>query len=58
MGLITKNPNPADKTVTPEPRVHGTTLKPTPSSDKSRRPYGRPFHKPRQSGTLRPFGPQ
>jgi hypothetical protein len=56
--LVSQRPNATDKTVAPAPRIHGTNLVPKPSSPKSTRPYGRPFHKPKQSGAMRPFGPQ
>jgi hypothetical protein len=58
--LVTKRQNTAgDKTVSPQPRVHGTSFTPAPSgTDRTRKGNGRAFHKPKQTGTQRPFGPQ
>lgn len=58
--LVSKKINTAgDKTVAPVARIHGTRVKPSPSgTDRTRKGNGRAFHKPKQTGTQRPFGPQ
>jgi hypothetical protein len=57
--LVSKRPNTTDTVVSPTPRVHGTRVQPSPTgTDRQRKGNGRAFHKPKQTGTMRPFGPQ
>lgn len=57
--LVQKRLNVSDTSVKPVKRIHGTSVQPSPSgTDRQRKGNGRAFHKPRQSGTQRPFGPQ
>lgn len=56
MALITRKQTTTDNVVKPAPRVHGTTLQPTPTNP-MRKGHGNPFHMPRNGGSMRPFGP-